>query len=209
MQNPSPPESKSRQDLPLANRPGLGYRDLVRIALFAALIAVLGLVPKFDLPLAAGVPITVQTLGVMLAGLLLGPRNGALSVLLFLFVVALGAPVLSGGRGGLGVFFGPTVGFLIGWVFGALVVGLVYQQLAKRMPASRFAAALLACWLGGIVVIYAFGIPGLAFVAGMETSKAFMASLFFLPGDVLKSLLAAWVAARLPVDRHVGSASSR
>lgn len=181
----------------------------MRIALFAALIAVLGLVPKFDLPLAAGVPITVQTLGVMLAGLLLGPRNGALSVLLFLFVVALGAPVLSGGRGGLGVFFGPTVGFLIGWVFGALVVGLVYRQLVRLMPASRFMAAFFSCLVGGIVVIYAFGIPGLAFIAGMETSKAFMASLFFLPGDVLKSLLAAWVAARLQVDRHGTFGASR
>ncbi|MEY3633571.1 MAG: hypothetical protein RI937_1769, partial [Pseudomonadota bacterium] len=76
-------------------------RDLVRIALFAALIAVLGLIPKFDLPFAAGVPITAQTMGVMLAGLFLGARNGFLAIVLFLFVVALGAPVLSGGRGGL------------------------------------------------------------------------------------------------------------
>jgi len=51
-------------------------RDLVRIALFAALIAVLGLIPKFDLPFTAGVPITAQTMGVMLAGLFLGARNG-------------------------------------------------------------------------------------------------------------------------------------
>jgi biotin transport system substrate-specific component len=194
LQNPSSQENSSVSS---SQSTAIGYRDIVRIALFAALIAVLGLVPKFDLPLAAGVPITVQTLGVMLAGLILGARNGALSVLLFLFVVALGAPVLSGGRGGLGVFFGPTVGFLIGWVFGALVVGLLYQQLLKAMPKSRFAAALIACLLGGIVVIYAFGIPGLALVAGMETSKAFMASLFFLPGDVLKALIAAWVAAKL------------
>jgi len=83
----------------------MSYQDLVRISLFAALIAVLGLIPKLDLPFTAGVPITAQTLGVMLAGLILGARNGALAVLLFLFVVALGAPVLSGGRGGLGVFF--------------------------------------------------------------------------------------------------------
>ncbi len=188
---------------------GLGYRDLVRIALFAALMAVLGLVPKFDLPLAAGVPITIQTLGVMLAGLILGPRNGALAVLLFLFVVALGAPVLSGGRGGLGVFFGPTVGFLVGWVFGAMAVGLAYQQLLKWLSANRFAAALLSCWLGGIVVIYAFGVPGLAWVAGMESQQALKASLFFVPGDVLKSLLAAWVVARLPVDRHGTFGASR
>ena len=57
--------------------------SLVRVALFAALIAVLGLIPRIDIPFAAGVPITAQTLGVMLAGLLLGPRLGAIAVLLF------------------------------------------------------------------------------------------------------------------------------
>ena len=79
----------------------MATRDLVRIALFAAVIGALGLLPKFDLPLAGGVPITAQSLGVMLAGIFLGPRNGALAVLLFLFVVALGVPLLAGGRGGL------------------------------------------------------------------------------------------------------------
>ena len=88
-------------------------RNITLIALFAALIAALGLVPKFDL--ASGVPITAQSMGVMLAGTILGARRGALAVLLVLFLVALGLPLLAGGRGGLGVFAGPTVGFLIGW----------------------------------------------------------------------------------------------
>ena len=87
-------------------------RSLAHIALFAALIAVLGLVPKIDL--AAGVPITAQSLGIMLCGTVLGARRGALAVLLFLGLVALGLPLLAGGRGGLGVFASPTVGFLIG-----------------------------------------------------------------------------------------------
>lgn len=178
----------------------LAYRDLVRIALFAALIAVLGLIPKFDLPLTAGVPITAQTLGVMLAGLLLGARNGLLAILLFLFVVALGAPVLSGGRGGLGVFFGPTVGFLVGWVAGAAVCGYVFQMVRRVWPHQIFANALLACAVGGIAVIYAFGIPGLALIAGMDLFKAALASLVFLPGDVIKALVAAWLASRLIKD---------
>ena len=67
----------------------------------AAVIAVLGLLPSVILPIAAGVPITGQTLGVMLAGIVLGPRHGALAVMLFLLVVLLGAPLLSGGRGGV------------------------------------------------------------------------------------------------------------
>ena len=171
----------------------MDYKSLVRIALFAALIAVLGLIPKLDIPIAAGVPITAQTLGVMLAGLLLGPRHGALAVLLFLFAVALGAPVLSGGRGGLGVFFGPTVGFLAGWVVGAWVCGWVYQ---------RIRSGLLGCWLGGIGVVYVFGILGLVLISGLSLSQAALATLVFLPGDILKSLLAAWVVGRLQIKHR-------
>jgi biotin transport system substrate-specific component len=169
-------------------------KDLVQIALFAALIAVLGLIPKLDLPFAAGVPITAQTLGVMLAGLLLGARRGALTVLLFLFVVALGAPVLSGGRGGLGVFVSPTVGFLVGWVFGAFACGWLADRLHRSLIRNRFWSALLAALLGGVVVIYAFGIPGLALITGMSIKQAFMVTLAFLPGDILKAFISAWVA---------------
>jgi biotin transport system substrate-specific component len=77
-------------------------RSIALVSLFAALIAVFGLIPKIDLPL--GVPITLQTLGVMLAGCLLGPKRALQALALFLAAVALGLPLLSGGRGGLGVF---------------------------------------------------------------------------------------------------------
>ena len=223
MQNPSPPEKpsetvgstttgqskpdspsvdhSSRQSVSVENAKvssaEISYSDLVRISLFAALIAVLGLIPKFDLPFTAGVPITAQTLGVMLAGLVLGGRKGALAVLLFLFVVALGAPVLSGGRGGLGVFFGPTVGFLLGWVVGALVCGVAYRIFKEWMPSKVFLSALLACLIGGVLAIYAVGIPGLSVVAKMEASKAALATLAFLPGDILKSVIAAWLVTKL------------
>ena len=175
----------------------ISTKDLVLIALFAALIAVLGLIPKLDLPFAAGVPITAQTLGVMLAGLLLGAKRGALAVLLFLFVVALGAPVLSGGRGGLGVFLSPTVGFLVGWVFGAFACGWLSDRLHRMLWKSRFWSALVAALLGGVVVIYAFGVPGLALITGMSLKQAFTVTLAFLPGDLLKALISAWVAQRI------------
>jgi biotin transport system substrate-specific component len=178
-------------------RPSMSYQDLVRISLFAALIAVLGLIPKLDLPFTAGVPITAQTLGVMLAGLILGARNGSLAVLLFLFVVALGAPVLSGGRGGLGVFFGPTIGFLVGWVAGAWACGFLNTQFRKWAPARPYLCALIAALLGGIVVIYAFGIPGIVLKTELTFVKAFLAATVFVPGDILKCLIAAWIASRI------------
>ncbi len=178
------------------------YKDLVRIALFASLISALGLIPRIDFPFAAGVPVTAQTLGVMLAGLILGARNAMLSVLLFIFVVALGAPVLSGGRGGLGVFFTPTVGFLVGWAAGAWVCGAVFTALKKLLPDSVFICAFFACLIGGVVTIYALGNPGLAFIAKLELSQAALASLVFVPGDLLKSILAAWLASRLDSSIH-------
>jgi biotin transport system substrate-specific component len=170
-------------------------RTIVRIAMFAAIIAILGLIPRIDLPIAGGVPITAQTLGVMLCGVILGARHGAAAVLLFIAVVALGMPFLAGGRGGLGVFQGPTVGFLIGWLPGVVVTGLAFAALS-RLPVT--AAAALASVLGGIVVVYACGIVGLSLITGMGLGKAALASLTFIPGDLIKAVLVGLLAASLP-----------
>jgi biotin transport system substrate-specific component len=191
------------------------HRDLVRIAFFAAMIAVFGLVPRLDLPFLAGVPITLQTLGVMLAGLFLKPKHAAYAVLLFLFVVCLGAPFLSGGRGGLGVFFGPSAGFLFGWVIGAWLVSVIIGLLLGRhRPAPTTSTgpvaapapmthphlakkAFIACLIGGVPGIYCIGIPWLAWRADMTLPAAAMVSVAFLPGDLLKAGFAAWLARQL------------
>lgn len=161
---------------------------LARIALFAALVAVLGLVPKIALPF--GVPITAQTLGVMLAGCLLGPWRGFLALLLFLGAVALGLPLLSGGRGGIGVFFSPSAGFLLGFPVGAAAAGAVM----RAVPGPVFLRAFAASALGGIGAVYACGIPMLAAIAHLDLTHAALASLAFLPGDLIKCVLAAIVA---------------
>ncbi len=100
----------------------MNTRDLVLSALFAAIIVVLGILPPITLGFIP-VPITAQSLGVMMAGVVLGARRGTIAVLIVLVLVAIGLPVLSGGRGGLAAFAGPTTGFLIGWVFAAFVTG--------------------------------------------------------------------------------------
>ncbi|SJN31037.1 Substrate-specific component BioY of biotin ECF transporter [Micrococcus lylae] len=165
--------------------------QLARIAVMTALIAVLGVMPGIPVP-GIAVPITLQTLGVMLAGLVLGPWAGAASVLLLHALVAMGLPLLAGGKGGLGVFAGPTVGYLIGWVFGAFVVGLVFRALRGRTDRTgRLAlAAAVASVLGGIVVIYAFGIPGVSLITGVPLDAAALGNVAFLPGDALKAALA-------------------
>ncbi|THD82148.1 BioY family transporter [Aliigemmobacter aestuarii] len=162
-------------------------RSLSHIALFTALIAVLGLVPRIDL--AAGVPITAQSLGIMLCGTILGARRGALAVLLFLLLVALGLPLLAGGRGGLGVFASPTVGFLLGFPVAAFVAGLIME----RTTLAPFWAATAGAVIGGIGVLYLFGITGMAIMLGKSFSEASVLALAFLPGDVLKAVLAGLV----------------
>jgi biotin transport system substrate-specific component len=164
-------------------------RSLSYIALFAALMAVFGLIPKVDLPF--GVPITLQSLGVMLAGCLLGPRRGFLAMALFLLAVALGLPLLPGGRGGLAVFVAPASGFLFGWMFGAFACGLLMRRMAGATGKGLLAAAFLSAFVGGILVVYAFGIAGLSLVAHMSLSQAALAVLVFVPGDLIKCGLCA------------------
>jgi biotin transport system substrate-specific component len=165
-------------------------RDLALIASFAALIAALGLVPAVQ-PFGLSVPITAQTLGVMLAGSILGARRGALAVIVFLLLVAAGLPLLAGGRGGLAVFAGASAGFLIGFIPGAYVIG----WFSERRPAHRdLPWLLMANAVGGIAVVYLIGGPVMAQVADLSLDQTITALITFLPGDVTKVVIASVVA---------------
>jgi biotin transport system substrate-specific component len=189
----------------------LRTKDIVLIALFTALIIALGLVPPIPMPLVP-VPVTLQTFGVMLAGLILGPKRAGLVLLLYVMIALLGLPVLPGGRAGLAVLAGPTAGFLLGMIPGAVVIGwlaLVLDRTDKPKASSSSHEALqsnpkweivryaLAAMAGGIVLVYVIGIPWLALVTKMGLTKACWAMVVFLPGDVLKALIAAVVAQRI------------
>jgi biotin transport system substrate-specific component len=162
-------------------------RSLTHIALFAALIAVLGLIPRIDL--AAGVPITAQSLGIMLCGTVLGARRGALAVLLFLALVAAGLPLLSGGRGGIGVFAGPSVGYLVGFPIAAFATGWLMERTTLSVGLAAGAAAVI----GGIGVLYVFGILGMALMLDLSLTEAAFLGMAFLPGDILKAVIAGMV----------------
>lgn len=167
-------------------------RNFVMIALFAALIAALGLIPK--IMLAAGVPVTAQSLGVMLCGTVLGARRGALAVGLFLALVALGLPLLAGGRGGLGLFVSPSAGFLIGFPLAAFAAGWVTER-AQALPV--FWAAALGAALGGIVVLYVPGIAGMALTLDKSLAEAALLATPFVPGDAIKAVFAGAITATL------------
>lgn len=167
-------------------RTGPSTRDLALVAVFAALIAALGLVPALQV-LPVGAPVTAQTLGVMLAGSVLGARRGALAVLTFLVLVAAGLPLLPPSKarpqGGLAVFTSVSGGFLVGWVLGAFVIGWLVERRTRRATAAWVAAANV---VGGMAVIYAVGVPVMKAVGGLTAAQTLTVTAGFLPGDVLK-----------------------
>lgn len=168
-----------------ARRRALDATDMARVAVFVAIVAALGLPGSFSV--LGAVPITAQTFGVMLAGAILGPRLGALVVIVLLALVAVGLPLLAGGRGGVSVFVGPSAGYLVGWVAGAFVTGLIVHSAARKPAIWRTA---LATVVGGIVVVYAFGIPVQSVITRLSLEQTVLTSLVFLPGDLVKATLA-------------------
>lgn len=171
----------------------MSTRDLVLIALFAAIIVALGLIPPVSIGVIP-VPIHAQSLGVMLAGVVLGAKRGALTVLLFLLLAAIGLPVLSGGRGGLGVFAAAPSGYLYGFVAAAFVTGYFSERFvnASQSGIVQGTGFFLAALLGGVAVDHLCGVLWLAYVTGLGLPTAFMGTLAFIPGDVLKALIAAF-----------------
>ena len=156
-------------------------------ALFAALIAVLGLV-SIPIPISP-VPITGQSLAIMLAGGILTARQAGYSVLTFLLLGAVGVPVFAGMSGGIGILVGPREGYLIGYLVGAIAIALL-----KGRDNSVWRLAL-ANVIGGIAIVYIFGVLWLSFVTGMGLEKAVtVGALPYIPGDLFKAFVATIVA---------------
>ncbi|MET3805361.1 biotin transport system substrate-specific component [Nakamurella sp. UYEF19] len=174
----------------MANRRSTA-RDLAQIAVFAALIAALGLPGKI-LVGASAVPITFQTLGVMLAGAILGARKGFLAVLTFDVLTFAGLPLLAGPRGGPAPFTSSvSAGFLYGWLLGVVVIGFLTSAIMPKYPLW---AGILATAAGGMVLIYAVGIPWWAMRGHFSLSYVTSLNLIFLPGDSVKVVITALVA---------------
>ncbi len=167
--------------------------DLALVAVLAALVAVCAVAPP--VPTGVGVPVTLQTFAVLLAGLVLGARRGAAAVGLYVAVGLAGVPVLAGGTGGPGVLAGPTVGYLLAFVPAAAAAGALGGLARRVRPARRYAALAGAALVAGLLVIHPLGIAGLVARAGLSWPTAVAADLVFLPGDALKALVAAGVAA--------------
>jgi len=171
--------------------------DLGLIAVFAALVAASAVVPAIPVG-ALGVPVTLQTLAVMLTGLTLGSGRAFAAVGLYVLLGLAGLPIFSGGRGGLGVLAGPSAGYIIAFPLAAAAVGwLAGAVLRRAAPRLRAVALFASAMAGSIVFVHTLGILGLMLNAKLELSKAFLADVVFYPGDVIKNMLAVSVALAL------------
>ncbi|MBZ0291805.1 MAG: biotin transporter BioY [Anaerolineae bacterium] len=170
--------------LPQTRDFSLTYR-LAGVAFFTVLTAVAA---RVTIEIGGPVPLTLQPLAVLLAGLVLGARDGALSQLAYVALIAAGAPI-DARMIGTAALFGPTGGFLLGFIAAAFVAGFVVERGANRIW-QRWLAGV-----AGIVVMYLLGVIYLKFYAGLDWQAAWMAGAApFLLLDLLKALIAAALA---------------
>jgi len=170
--------------------------DLGLIAVFAALVAAAALVPGLALN-GFGVPITFQTLAVMLTGLVLGPARGFAAVGLYTLLGLAGLPIFSQGRSGLGILAGPSAGYIIAFPIAAFVVGWLATLIIRRTTKARALWFFLAATATSIVFVHTLGIIGIATNSKATLAQAFMSDLVFYPGDIIKNVLAAAIAVAL------------
>ncbi len=167
-------------------------RDMTLIALFAALMALCAW-----LSIPATVPFTMQAFAVFLAAGVLGGKNGALAVIVYLLLGAAGLPVFSGFRGGIGMLMGATGGYLLGFVGTALVMWGVSRVFGDGTLAQLFGMA------AGLLVCYAFGTAWFLAVYLRTTGPVSLAAVLswcvfpFIVPDIAKMLLAFVLTRRL------------
>jgi biotin transport system substrate-specific component len=164
--------------------------DQLRWTVLASLMAALTAVGAYiHIPIGP-VPMVLSTLFVLLSGLLLGSRWGLISMGIYLLIGAMGIPVFAGGKGGIAHFFGPTGGYLLGYVLSAWITGFISER-------SRGSAALdVIAILVGSLAVYWIGVPWLKIMMKMSWTKTFAAGMIpFLIGDAVKGT-AAFILAR-------------
>ena len=181
--------------------PDVTVEYLAKAVLVAALMAVLS---QLSIQLPGGIPFSFQHFAVFLAALVLGPVWGGFSLGLYLLVGAAGAPVFSNATAGLGVLFGQTGGFLLGFLVAAVLAGeVVHRRVEPRPLEEVWLPAVAVAFLLTLVPIYAIGVPWMAEVLGLSLRQAANVMVPFAIGDVVKVVVAtAGVAGGLELLRR-------
>lgn len=182
--------------------PKVTGQNIALVAVFAGLIVLSTAPPEFTL--ASGVPLTLQTLGVVLAGLVLGAWRGFAAVSLYLLIGLAGVPVYSDATSGWGVFTGATGGYLWAFPFAAFAVGWIAERIRSTAAGVVGFSALMGAGLVSLPIVYAVGVPWLAHYLDVPLLTASESGggtglsyglVPFLLGDILKVVAAAGVAA--------------
>lgn len=170
----------------------LTTKDIAYIALFTALIAICSWIS-----IPTTIPFTMQTFAIFMTVGALGTRRGTLSIIIYILLGAIGVPVFAGFSAGLGVLIGSTGGYVIGFVFSAIVTGLIIQYGGNKLPVMLLAMIL------GLVVCYIFGTSWFMYfytktsgAIGVMTALTWCVFPFIIP-DVVKIVLAIIVVKRV------------
>ncbi|MGM0409697.1 MAG: biotin transporter BioY [Bacillota bacterium] len=165
-------------------------KSMTRISIMAALTAV-GAFIIIPLP-GSPVPVTLQLLFTFLAGGLLGSKGGFYSQLIYLLLGAAGLPIFAGGIGGIGALVGPSAGYIYGFLIAGYIAGLGQKKFMKKAIYNFI----------GLLIVYLLGTIVLKLNTGFTFAKAFSAGVLpFIPGDILKVFLAAYLTAKIPLDK--------
>lgn len=195
------------------NKRLLNTTALVLCGLFAALNAICAFI---TIPLGfTPIPINLGTLGVFLTGGLLGKKYGSISIMVYILLGAVGLPVFSGFRGGLGVLAGPTGGYILGYLAAVFAIGLVIEKLYsnngpkayKNKGFKKFTIDIIAMIIG-LLLCYVLGTLWFMFSTGTNIGAALASCVIpFLPGDAFKIIAAALLVNRLrPATGRICSA---
>ena len=168
----------------------INIRQMTLISLFAALTAVGAFI---SIPIYP-VPLSLQTLFTLLAGMTLGSAmGGASSQIIYVLLGVIGLPVFAGFKAGIGILFGPTGGFLLGFIISAYIIGKIIELKKEKNIFYYFLAGII-----GTMILYIIGITQLSLVTGIGIKKAITVGMLpFLPGDILKIIAASFIASKL------------
>lgn len=175
-------------------------KDITQIALMTAVIVILGMFPGIPLGFIP-VPIVLQNMGSCWREHC-SDLKGTISVALFLILVAIGMPFMSGGNGGIACFMSPSAGYVIAWLFTPLLIGLAESRFnADHKPVLEFAFI----WLFGVLFIDGVGAVWLAFATHITIGQSLIANLAFIPGDSIKTVATLLVAQALLKNKTVAA----
>lgn len=173
----------------------ISTKEMALVAIFTSLTAIGTFI---SIPLGP-VPITLQSLFVILSGLILGPKLGALSQIVYIILGLIGAPIFSGFTGGPQSVMTPSFGFIIGFVFASYIVGKITHN--KNTTSNK------QIWIGsllGSIVIYLFGLPYMYYILNIVMGNGFsfleiiqMGCLLFIPGDFIKFIVSSLVSIKV------------